>query len=228
MPDNKDPYIEISSNGRPLYQDLLVVRKPVISILLQDESGINLNNSFTLRLDEQILVSNGLPLIADAVNYPDSLENSKSISILATPELEAGDHTLSVDIADVNGNYSNKEVIFKVSAEFDILVYGNYPNPFKEKTVISYFVNSDNNLDKFSIKIYTVSGRLIRSKSLDIDESLYSDINDPYLGPSFHELIWNGDDDKGNQVANGVYYAVIKGKYQGKTVTKTLKMARLQ
>ncbi len=226
--DDKDPYIEISSNGRPLYQDFLVVRRPIISILLQDESGVNLNNSFTLRLDDQILVSNGLPLNADAVNYPDSLENSKSISILATPELEAGEHTLSVDIADVNGNYSSKEVAFKVSAEFDIEVYGNYPNPFKDQTVISYFINSDNILDKFYIKIYTTSGRLIRSKSLDIDESLIADPRDPYLWPDYHELIWNGDDDDGNQVANGVYYAIIKGTYKGKTITKTLKIARLQ
>ncbi|MBN1406859.1 MAG: hypothetical protein JW956_03670, partial [Calditrichaceae bacterium] len=226
--DDKDPFIEISSNGRPLYQDLLVVRKPVISILLQDESGVNLNNSFTLRLDDQILVSNGLPLIYDAVNYPDSLENSKSISILATPELTAGEHTLSVDIADVNGNFSNKEVLFKVSAEFDIIVYGNYPNPFEKETVISYFINSDNILDKFSVKIYTTSGRLIRSKPLDLDESLLADPRDPYRWPEYHELIWNGRDDNGNDVANGVYYAIIKGTYKGKTVSKTLKIARLQ
>ena len=141
--DDKEPYIEISSNGRPLYKDLLVVRRPIISILLQDESGVNLNNSFTLRLDDQILVLNGLPLDPDAVNYPDSLENSKSISILATPELEAGEHTLSVDIADVNGNFSSKEVIFRVSADFDIVVYGNYPNPFTDATVISYYIDSD-------------------------------------------------------------------------------------
>ena len=128
----------------------------------------------------------------------------------------------------MNGNFSNKEVAFKVSAEFNIEVYGNYPNPFNEQTVISYFVNSDNPIDKLSVKIYTTSGRLIRSKPLDIDESLYSVASDPFLAPSFHELIWKGDDDKGKQVANGVYYAIIKGTYEGKTVTKTLKIARLR
>ena len=61
-----------------------------------------------------------------------------------------------------------------------------------------------------------------------IDESLYSDTSDPFLAPNFHELIWMGDDDKGRQVANGVYYAIIKGTYEGKTVTKTLKIARLR
>ncbi|MEJ2053795.1 MAG: C25 family cysteine peptidase [Calditrichaceae bacterium] len=216
--DDKDPYIEISSNGRPLIQNVLVVRKPVISILLQDESGINLNNSFSLRLDDETLVSNGMPLNTEAVNYPDSLENSKSISILATPDLEAGEHTLTVDITDVNGNPAHAQVVFKVSAEFDIKVFGNYPNPFKEQTVISYFINSDNNIDKFSIKIYTTSGRLIRSEPLDVDVSLQADTNDPFVGPEYHELIWNGEDDDGYQVANGVYYAIIKGSYQGKTV----------
>ena len=228
--DDKEPFIEISSNGRPLVQDFLVVRKPVISILLQDESGINLNNSFTLLLDDQILVSNGIPVNMDAVNYPDSLENSKTISILATPELEPGEHTLSVSIADVNGNFSEEQVVFKVSAEFDITIFGNYPNPFTDQTVISYYINNDSDLDKFSIKIYTTSGRLIRSNNLDYDESLSnaSPVWDREKAVGYHELIWNGDDDGGNQVANGVYYAVIKGAYQGKTVTHTLKIARLQ
>ena len=228
--DDKDPFIEISSNGRPLIENFLVVHKPVISILLQDESGINLNNSFTLRLDDQVLVSNGMTMNSDAVNYPDSLENSKAISILATPELEAGEHTLSVSIADVNGNFSEEQVIFKVSAEFGITVYGNYPNPFKDQTIISYYIDNGYDLDKFSIKIYTTSGRLIRSNSMDYDELLsqMSPEWDREKAVGYHELIWYGDDDNGNQVANGVYFAVIKGSYRGKTVTHTLKIARLQ
>ena len=69
---------------------------------------------------------------------------------------------------------------------------------------------------------------MIRSKPLDLDPSLDANPRDPFRWPEYHELIWNGKDDKGNDVANGVYYAIIKGSYEGKTVTKTLKIARLR
>ena len=226
--DDKVPYIEVSSNGHPLVKNFLVVRKPVISILLQDESGINLNNSFTLQLDDQALVSDGIPIKSDVVNYPDSLENSKTISILATPELESGQHTLSVGIADVNGNYSEEQVTFSVSSLFEINIYGNYPNPFSDQTIISYYVNSDNDLDKFSVKIYTTSGRLIRTKPLDTEITQDEANFDLTKAVGYHELVWYGDDDDGKQVANGVYFAVIKGSYRGKTISHTLKIARLQ
>ena len=226
--DDKVPYIEVSSNGLPLVKNFLVVRKPVISILLQDESGINLNNSFTLQLDDQALVSDGIPIKSDVVNYPDSLENSKTISILATPELESGQHTLSVGIADVNGNYSEEQVTFSVSSLFEINIYGNYPNPFSDQTIISYYVNSDNDLDKFSVKIYTTSGRLIRTKPLDTEITQDEANFDLTKAVGYHELVWYGDDDDGKQVANGVYFAVIKGSYRGKTISHTLKIARLQ
>ncbi|HHJ53496.1 MAG TPA: T9SS type A sorting domain-containing protein, partial [Caldithrix abyssi] len=109
--------------------------------------------------------------------------------------------------------------------EFDIKVYGNYPNPFSDQTIISFFVNSDNEIDDFSIKIYTTSGRLIRKTDLLLDESI---AGDNVKMPSYHELIWDGTDDDGNQVGNGVYFAVIRGKYKGKTVEHVLKIARLQ
>ena len=223
--DDKEPLIEISSNGRPLIQDILVVSQPTLSILLQDESGINLNSSFNFTLDGNPLVQNGIPVSDGEVNFPDSLQNAKAISILATPKLSPGNHNLMVEVADVNGNQSEEELSFQVSDGFDIKVYGNYPNPFQDKTIISYYISADNEIDDLKVKIYSTSGLLVRSKMLDLDETIATD---NIKMPAFHELTWFGDDDDGEQVANGVYFAVITGKYRGKTVKHTLKLAKLQ
>lgn len=223
--DDQEPLIEVSANGRPLVNNILVISKPTLSILLQDQSGINLNHSFTLRLNDENLVLNGQPINTEDVTFPDSLGNAKTVSILVTPALSAGNHRLYVEVADVSGNRAIEEFTFEVNQGFDILVFGNYPNPFQDKTIISFYVNAENEIDDLSVKIYTTSGRLIRSKMLDLDKSVATD---NIKMPFHHELIWFGDDDDGNQVANGVYFAVITGKYKGKTVKHTLKMARLQ
>ena len=223
--DDQEPLIEVSANGRPLVNNILVISKPTLSILMQDQSGINLNHSFTLRLNDENLVLNGQPINTEDVTFPDSLRNAKTVSILATPTLSAGNHRLYVEVADVSGNRAIEEVTFEVNQGFDILVFGNYPNPFQDKTIISFYVNAENEIDDLSVKIYTTSGRLIRSRMLDLDNSVATD---NIKMPFHHELIWFGDDDNGNQVANGVYFAVVTGKYKGKTVKHTLKMARLQ
>jgi hypothetical protein len=216
MDDDKDPFIEITANGRPFVQEMLVRSKPSIGVLLQDENGINLYNSFSLKID-------GNEISEEDRAYPDSLQKASTISILATPTLTSGNHTLYVEAADVNGNLSSKEIQFSVSTDFNIIVYGNYPNPFQDETYISFYIDSDNVIDDFSVKIYTTSGRLIRSKMLNIAIP-----DDNIKDVDYHELIWDGTDDDGNEVANGVYFAVIAGKFKGETVKHTLKIARLK
>ena len=223
--DQKVPYVEVTANGRPLVDNSLIVKNPLISLILQDENGVDYTHSLNLSIDDQILVQDGKPLIPGQVSIPDSLKSAKVVSISTSPKLTAGTHTLEVTVADVNGNVTSKQLSFVVNDEFDIKVYGNYPNPFSDQTIISFFVNSDNEIDDFSIKIYTTSGRLIRKTDLLLDESI---AGDNVKMPSYHELIWDGTDDDGNQVGNGVYFAVIRGKYKGKTVEHVLKIARLQ
>jgi len=223
--DVKKPFIEVTADGRPIIENLPVVRQPSLSVLLQDENGVNYTGTLTMSIDNNLLIADGVPQIPGQVSIPDSLKSAKSVSITTSPNLSSGTHHLSVQVADVNGNVNVQDYTFVVNAGFDIQVYGNYPNPFSDQTIISFNVNSDNEIDDFSIKIYTTSGRLIRKRMLDLDESV---AGDNVKMPALHELIWDGTDDDGNPVANGVYFAVVEGKYQGKTVKHVLKIARLR
>ncbi|MCB0284238.1 MAG: hypothetical protein KDF60_16745 [Calditrichaeota bacterium] len=221
--DETNPFIEITANGRPLKKDMLIRSNPSIAMLLQDENGIDLQNSFQARL-------NGAPISLEDLTIPDSLSNANSIAVLATPELEKGVHTLDVEVADVNGNVSSTSITFSVSANNQLIVHGNYPNPFSDRTIISYTASFSNRMDNLSVKIYSVSGHLVRSKILSPPE----DETDDILDTGYHELEWDGSDDNGNQVANGVYFVVIKAKFkdtfENKTYsfTKKLKVARLK
>ena len=58
-------------------------------------------------------------------------------------------------------------------------------------------------LKKVTLKIYTVSGKLIRSF-----EGYHMAFAD------YHEIIWDGKDDWGEEVANGVYFFQLKAEYE--------------
>ncbi|NOX89529.1 MAG: T9SS type A sorting domain-containing protein [Calditrichaeota bacterium] len=222
--DDKEPILEVTVNGRPLMNGMLVPLKPTMGVLLQDVNGVDLSRTVEIKIDEEFYFRNGAP-VGNSITVPDSNYSLKNVQISLTPELKPGKHKLSLKAADVNGNLAQKEVQFSVAEGFDIVVYGNYPNPFRDQTIISYHIKSNEEIDDFSIKIYTTSGRLIRSNMLELDPTIP---DDNLLEPNYHEVIWDGTDDDGNSVANGVYFAVIKGKYKGKTVKRILKIARLR
>ncbi|MBD3224937.1 MAG: hypothetical protein GF313_09415, partial [Caldithrix sp.] len=224
--DKDEPTIEVTTNGRPLIGDMLVFRNPSISLLLQDENGVDLKNSLDLKIDNNILVSKGMVMESETVTLPDSVREGKAVSVILNPEFDPGDHRIEVKVADASGNLSTQTIEFTVAQTFDIRVFGNYPNPFQDKTIFSFFIDNYEPIDDLDIKIYTASGRLIRKKMLILDESIGIDHN--IRDPFYHELIWDGTDDEGVEVANGVYFAIIKGKYKNKTVKKTLKVAKLK
>ena len=77
-----------------------------------------------------------------------------------------------------------------------------FPNPFTKETVIRYSstVNSKSSrLTPNSLRIYDVSGRLVRSFSL-------------FSPPSslFSSVTWDGKDEKGKDVRSGVYFVRLK------------------
>jgi hypothetical protein len=67
----------------------------------------------------------------------------------------------------------------------------NMPNPFRTETTISYNVRSP---DRVRLDVYTLSGRLVRRL---VDRS---------VGVGWHQATWDGKDDRGRDVASGVYY----------------------
>jgi len=213
--DDDEPEIEITVNGRAVYRDMIIPQNPRIALILQDKNGIDLSNGFSVMVD-----NTSLP--ADRINYPDSIQNANAISILTTPDLSAGKHNLAVTARDAKGNTASRSFDFVITGDFQVQIYGNYPNPFEESTIIALQIIAPNLLDEFDIKLYTVSGRLIR-KITRLEK-----YPDEQWDPGYHEIEWDGRDEDGVKVANGVYFAVIRAKYKGAVIEKTLKLARLR
>ncbi|NQV18941.1 MAG: VCBS repeat-containing protein [Armatimonadetes bacterium] len=66
----------------------------------------------------------------------------------------------------------------------------NYPNPFNPETIISFGLKSDSHV---LLQIYNIKGQLVTTL-------LKENVNAGY-----HEILWNGKDSNGEQVASGLY-----------------------
>jgi len=138
------------------------------------------------------------------------------------PELSPGRHTFELLAMDCNGNAMEPvELFLRVSGQFDIQMLGTYPNPFKRETSFAYVLTLP--AEKISIKIYTTSGRKIR----DLDPVYMTQDPNPFSA-DYHEVVWDGTDEDGYDVANGVYFYRMTATSEGKSEEITGKIARIR
>jgi hypothetical protein len=79
----------------------------------------------------------------------------------------------------------------------------NCPNPFgktgKETTTITYYLDEN---APVSLRIFTLVGDLVWSRNFAA--------SDPMGQAGSHEILWDGANDKGRQVLNGVYFLMME------------------
>jgi flagellar hook assembly protein FlgD len=133
-----------------------------------------------------------------------------------TPVLSDGEHFIKIAGQNLIGNIKqldSYEKYFEVSENMKLLNAYNYPNPFKDNTNFTFRLTQIP--EEVNIKIFTVAGRLI--KEIKIAESA--------LHYDFNAIPWDGRDQDGDVLANGLYFYKVIAKKNGVTETVTQKMA---
>ena len=221
--DSTNPVFNITFDGKEIIDGDLVSSKPEVVITLKDNSPLPLDTSyFTLihtdKDSVKILHFNDPEMDYSYTGYP----NSES-KIIWHPKFKEGEHTLEVLAKDASGNFfdtTSYRIRFDVVTEYDLRDVYNYPNPFKEGTYFTFKVTGDKLPDELYVKIYTVAGRLIRTINIP-SSALGQDIG-------FKKIYWDGKDQDGDEIANGVYF--YKMIYKVKDVVKavTQKLAKIK
>ncbi len=99
----------------------------------------------------------------------------------------------------------------ELPAQFSLSI--NYPNPFNPVTRIQYTVNSKQiHPIPISLKIYNVLGQLVRILA-----------NEPKEQGNY-EVVWDGRNENGNEVASGVYFY----KLEAENFSQTKKMVLIR
>ncbi len=87
---------------------------------------------------------------------------------------------------------------------------GNYPNPFNPRTTIRFSLAHDEHVQ---LNVFDAQGRLVRTL-----------ISEPRVGPAHYDVVWDGIDDRGRNVASGVYvYRLQAGEFNATSRMTLLK-----
>ncbi len=221
--DSTNPVFNITFDGREIISGDLVSSKPEVVITLKDNSPLPLDTSYFTLIHTADGVANILHFSDPDLNYTYSGYPNSEAKIIWHPTLAQGDHILEILAKDASGNFfdsTSYRVSFEVVTEYDLRDVYNYPNPFTDGTYFTFKVTGDKLPDELYVKIYTVAGRLI--KTINIPSSaLGQDIG-------FKKIYWDGKDEDGDKIANGVYFYKMIYKVEDVVKSITQKLAKIK
>jgi hypothetical protein len=197
QPDTTSPTITLTFDGNDILDGDYISPNPVIQIELNDESLLPITEPSSVLL---YLNDNLIPSDTSIISYSFSDTNPK-VTVDFTPVFSDGEYTLKVLWKDSEGNIvdsAGAEKYFQVSSEAQLLYVYNYPNPTSGETYFTFKLTQIP--ENISIKIFTIAGRLIKEIDLTSSELKFD----------FNKIYWDGRDEDGDAIANGVYiYKVI-------------------
>ncbi|MGV3631607.1 MAG: C25 family cysteine peptidase [Bacteroidota bacterium] len=223
--DDVQPILDVTFDGRHILNGDIVSPESEIYITLKDD------NEF-LVMDED----SDTTLFGIYLTYPDGTQRkipfmdgegktvmqwqpadaqNKRFKIIYPALFEQdGIYSLWVQGSDRSGNLSGDmeyRVSFEVIHESSITRLMNYPNPFSTSTRFVFTLTGSEIPEDFLIQIMTVSGKVVRQISED-------ELGPVYIGRNVTEFAWDGTDDFGDQLANGVYIYRVLSRLNGQEI----------
>jgi len=142
-----------------------------------------------------IVEKDGLSIV-DSVTFPDLMENEAYSRIPnltnvweKTFSTTPGEANVITDIKSTSREFQNNASVF--------------PNPFNPSTTIQYELNETTDLN---IKIFDILGKQVWEENMRM------------IKKGKHELLWEGKNSSGNNLAGGVYLLSINGSKFNKTI----------
>ena len=145
---------------------------------------------------------------------PAQLPNN-SCKIEFNPALiEDGKHILIVQAKDRSNNQSGAvdyRITFEVVNKPSITQVINYPNPFSTSTRFVFNLTGTEVPEMFNIQIMTITGKIVKTITKD-------ELGPLHIGRNITEYAWDGKDDFGDKLANGVYLYKVQTKLNGQNI----------
>jgi hypothetical protein len=234
-PDLKNPLLDVTFDGMHILNRDIVSPKPHIQVKLKDEA--------------KYMLLNDTSLVSVQVRYPDQLRTLKTFNfdsdtLRFIPAANGTDNTATIEfgpyfpeILDQNGSPLNPDgdeyeliikgkdrsgnkagnleyrVTFKVINKPMISNLLNYPNPFTTSTAFVFTLTGSEIPQNMKIQILTVTGKIVREITKD-------ELGPIHIGRNITEYKWDGTDQFGQKLANGVYLYRFVTSLNGKSLDK--------
>lgn len=212
--DTLKPDMEITYDGVKVQNGDFIQSKPEVTLKFLDNSRMVINDTSNIKV---YLDNNYVPYYINGVKNPEIeilFPDGKFLqaTVIYKPELSAGEHLFKYVAHDNTGNYSDTvQNNLVVHPELRIINFYNYPNPMTDQTNFIFDLTGDKIPLNCKIKIFTVTGRLIK-------------IITPFVNIGHNQIFWDGRDDDGDAIANGVYFykMIIEGESKKETSIQKL------
>ena len=195
--DINGPIIEIKTeSGRILRDgDHKEINEDLV-LSLSDPLGINL----TKELGHSIILDNLLTDVSIDIT-DDFFYNNNSITTGEIKIKDFGDSDINIRVSawDNANNPAERQIYIYSTDNKELRLYNvfNFPNPFNEKTKFTFELSS---AAKISINIYTIGGKKIKQ------------LKSKSLSNGFNSVEWDGKNEFGRILANGVYIYKINAE----------------
>lgn len=222
-PDSLSPLLDVTFDGVHILNRDIISSKPDIIVKLKDEA--------------KWLILDDTSLLTLQVKYPDgSLRrfyfNNDTLRFTAAGLAPNPDNTATIDFKPyftTDGEYElivtgkdksdntagniQYKIAFEVINKPMISNMLNYPNPFTTSTAFVFTITGNEVPQNIKIEIMTITGKIVREITKDELGSLH-------IGRNITEFKWDGTDQYGQKLANGIYLYRVVTNLNGKILDK--------
>jgi hypothetical protein len=197
--DQAGPRIDIGFAGAEDFRSGGIVgANAVLRIVIHDSlAGVNITGEIGHKITVAIDGRHDDKIdLTDLFNY-DAGSYTRGTILYPLTNLAEGRHTVEIKAWDNLNNSNTATADFTIQPQDRLILREvlNYPNPFRGRTTFTFELNL---AAEIRIKVFTLSGRLIRS------------LEELNAARGFNMVEWDGRDADGDELANGVYlYKII-------------------
>jgi flagellar hook assembly protein FlgD len=222
-PDTLNPLMDVTFDNIHILNNDIVSSKPNIMIKLKDESKwFLLNDTSTISVKVKFPDGNikeyhfdGTSMQYLPAQQAPNKDNTATVSL--KPDFDQdGDYELTVSGKDMSQNKAGAmqyRVAFQVFNKPMISNMLNYPNPFTTSTAFVFTVTGSEVPQNIKIQILTVTGKVVREITKD-------ELGPLHVGRNITEFKWDGTDQYGQKLGNGVYLYRVVTNLNGKSLDK--------
>jgi len=222
IPDSLNPVMDVTFDGTHILNKDIISSKPKILIKLSDEMK-------SMILDDTSLVTVNVRYPSgdirrfsffsnnDTLQFIPAGQDENTASINFNPYFpEDGEYELIVVGKDRSGNFagnSQYKVSFTIINKPMISNMLNYPNPFTTSTAFVFTVTGSEVPQNIRIQVLTITGKIVREITKD-------ELGLLHIGRNITEFKWDGTDQYGQKLANGIYLYRVITNLNGKSLDK--------
>lgn len=224
-PDHVKPVMDVTFDGVHILNRDLISAKPHIRIKIQDQSKYMLLNDTAIASLEVRYPNGTLRSYAfdnDTLRFTPASSGEENAAMIdfrpdfTGVDMEGEDYELIVKGRDRSGNSAGTvdyRIGFKVVARPMISNMLNYPNPFSTSTAFVFTITGHEVPQNLKIQILTVTGKIVR-------EITKEELGPLHIGRNITEFKWDGTDQFGQKLANGVYLYRMVATMNGQRMEK--------